>query len=415
MRTLRRLAWIFVLWLPITSGAQNPDFGSKFFDDLRSLFGRLQKSELERAFQRAKPIHCSDLVEEKGEWKQVAFLNDDRKLGDWHYDSIDEVKRDLVRYVFSGTCRGEQGPVRVATSYPVRESVERFQDGKIPFSKIVMRDNAPVSVVFDRQTDAYTFQLPYLYIEGKTGPDVIYTLTPPLTTSKAETEVTEEFRCKALSDAELTYRFLLCRTRVVASDPRIQRQNERQVLGNAAYYIFSDGKEASSSVKLRFGETDSTPAPTPEPLPATERKWQPGASQARLVSIGQGEFRLRFNPQTWKGRIDKPQLLVGQMLSDFVAASAPRNKEYCVWRPGLPNQVNRLIENGTGDLVLYSLAFRKELQAAATVVFEMENEMGFLLGTLECYFPQNQTPADVAVERWVSIVGRNIELDVPSN
>src|SRR5438309_6936637 len=34
----------------------------------RKLFGRLEQSELGRAFQQAQPIHCSDLVGQTGEW-----------------------------------------------------------------------------------------------------------------------------------------------------------------------------------------------------------------------------------------------------------------------------------------------------------------------------------------------------------
>lgn len=412
---------------------ESGDFGSKFFDDLRSLFGRLQRGDLDRAFQRAQAVHCSDLVEAKGEWKQVAFLNDDRSLGDWHFDSIDEVKRDLVKFVFSGRCPSEQGPVRVATSYPVQETFERFQKGQIPISKVVISDNDPVTVIFDRPSEAYTFELPYLYIERRSSTGNIYTLTPPLTNSLPDPTVVEEFRCKALSDAELTYRFLLCRTRVAPRDPRNQRQNERQALGNAAYYIFSDGKEASSSVKLSFGDAaadaaDSrtpapspqssvrapNPGPAPEVRPAAERTWQPAASQTRLVSVGQGEFRLRFKPESWTGRIGKPQLLSAQMLSDFVASSPPaRNLEYCVWRPGMPGMAAHLLEKTAGDDVVYSIEFRKELQSAPSVVFEMQNDTGLLLGKLECFFPQNQTPADVTVARWVSIAGAHLDLDVP--
>ena len=46
------------------------DFGSKFFDNLRMLFGRLQQSELDRAFQRASAVHCTDLVGQTGDWKE---------------------------------------------------------------------------------------------------------------------------------------------------------------------------------------------------------------------------------------------------------------------------------------------------------------------------------------------------------
>src|SRR5207237_2424451 len=101
MKTFRSVVLSLLLLLPLTSQAQvrrqvpapgqdsgGGDFGRKFFDDLRSLFGRLQQSELDGAFRRAKPIDCSDLAGQMGEWKELAFLNDDRKLGDWHYDNL---------------------------------------------------------------------------------------------------------------------------------------------------------------------------------------------------------------------------------------------------------------------------------------------------------------------------------------
>jgi hypothetical protein len=417
---------------------ESGDFGTKFFDDLRSLFGRLQRGDLDRAFQRAQAVHCSDLVEEKGEWKQVAFLNDDRKLGDWHFDSIDQVKQDLVKYVFTGRCSSAQSPVRVATSYPVQETFERFQQGRIPLSKVVISDNDPVSVVFERTSEAYVFDLPYLYrdtnAEVRNRADQIYTLTPPLTTSKPDPTVTNEFRCKALSDAELTYRFLLCRTRLIPRGGRVE-ENGRQSLGNAAYYIFSDGKEASSSVKLSFGDAPvdtadsrtppppSQPARVPNRAPATEpdippvatqRTWQPAASQTRLVTVAEGEFRLRFKPESWTGRIGKPQLLSAQMLSDFVETSPPaRTREYCVWRPGLPGTAAHLLEKTAADDVVYSIEFRKTLQSVSSAMFEMQNDAGLVLGTLQCLFPQNQTPADVTVANLAAIAGTHVELDVP--
>src|SRR5580700_5326759 len=106
MKALRSLVWISILLFAITNDAQvrrqtqapdkGGDYGSKFFDDLKILFGRLQQSELQQAFRRANSVQCADLVGEKGMWKQVAFLNDDRTLGDWHFDSIDQVKEDLA-------------------------------------------------------------------------------------------------------------------------------------------------------------------------------------------------------------------------------------------------------------------------------------------------------------------------------
>ena len=63
--------------------AEESEFGSKFFDQLRTIFGRFQESDLDRVFQQSKPIQCSELVGRNGEWRPVAFFNEDRRLGDW--------------------------------------------------------------------------------------------------------------------------------------------------------------------------------------------------------------------------------------------------------------------------------------------------------------------------------------------
>ena len=70
------------------------------------------------------------------------------------------------------------------------------------------------------------------------------------------------------------------------------------------------------------------------------------------------------------------------------------------------------MEKTANDDVLYTVEFRKTLQSVSSAVFDIEGDTGHL-GTLECFFPQNQTPADVTVAQWVSIVGTNIELQVP--
>src|SRR5215813_13650340 len=130
---LAPLVSVFFLW-------QNPDFGAKFLDDLKTLFGRLETSELDSAFQRTKAIRCSDLIGKSGEWKDVAFLNDNRNLAAWHYDDIDSVKSDPVRYVFSGMCTTEQAALRLETRYPIKESYNQFRKGMIPISKVALRD-----------------------------------------------------------------------------------------------------------------------------------------------------------------------------------------------------------------------------------------------------------------------------------
>src|SRR5262252_4289027 len=172
---------------------QNADFGAKFIDDLQALFGRLETSELDAAFQQAKAIRCSDLIGKSGEWRDVGFLNDNRNLAAWHYEDIDSVKSDPVRFVFSGMCSTEQAALRLATRYPVKESYDQFRKGTIPISKVAVRDNPPVSVLFDKSTNSYTFQLPFLYAEGTTRSETTYTLTPPTAASRPEAGLAAEF------------------------------------------------------------------------------------------------------------------------------------------------------------------------------------------------------------------------------
>src|SRR5579871_1522166 len=56
-------------------------YDRKFFIQLRGVFGRFRDSDLERVFERAQPIQCSELVNDEGEWRTVAFFNEKRELG----------------------------------------------------------------------------------------------------------------------------------------------------------------------------------------------------------------------------------------------------------------------------------------------------------------------------------------------
>jgi hypothetical protein len=63
-------------------------YGRKFFIQLRGVFGRFRESDLQRAFEKAQPIQCAELINEKGEWRTVAFFNEKRELGDWYRASF---------------------------------------------------------------------------------------------------------------------------------------------------------------------------------------------------------------------------------------------------------------------------------------------------------------------------------------
>jgi hypothetical protein len=395
---------------------QAPDFGEKFLDDLQTLFGRLDVSELDHAFRQAKAIRCSDLIGRSGEWKNVGFLNDNRNIAAWHYEDIDSVKSDPVRYVFSGMCGSDQAPLRVATRYAIKDSYEQFRRGAIPLSKVAVRDNPPVSVFFDKPTDSYTFQLPFLYAEGRTRAETTYSLMPPTANSRIESGLAEEFRCKAINDDDLTYRFLLCRAALVDLNATNPKQRIPNSPGSWAYHIFSDGREASSTVNLSF--KDASPAPkTPEPpadvstpVRTTDGGWEAASPQAKLVDVGDREFRLRFDAATWSTRIAKPQLIERGMISALaVGSTPPRTQENCVWQPMSATQTNHVLANVEGE-VLYTVGFQKPAASGISVSFDADGSGR--IGSLKCYFPQSQTPAEITIRQWNSIVGSNIVLEV---
>src|SRR5688572_21218023 len=66
---------------------ERSEYGRRFFVRLRGVFGKFQDSDLERVFEAAQPIECAELVNDKGEWRTVAFFNEKRELGDWYRGS----------------------------------------------------------------------------------------------------------------------------------------------------------------------------------------------------------------------------------------------------------------------------------------------------------------------------------------
>src|SRR5262245_59977837 len=136
---------VFLILGLILAGSASADaqqYDRKFFVQLRTVFGRFRETDLDSAFERAKPIQCSELINGEGEWRTVAFFNEKRELGDWYRTSFDEVKSDLSVFIFKGVCRGERGPVQLTTKFPVTESVEAYRRDRIPLEEIVVNSNA---------------------------------------------------------------------------------------------------------------------------------------------------------------------------------------------------------------------------------------------------------------------------------
>ncbi len=404
-------------------------YGSKFFDQLRSIFGIFRDADLRRAFQAAKPIQCSELVVSKGEWRTVAFYNEDRSLGEWCRNSLEEVKADLSVYSFKGTCMGDQGTIQVTTEFPVGASIEAYNAGKIGLEQVDVNVNAPVRAVFDLDTQAYIFELPYLFLVGRQSSRNVYSLVAPRLEASYAADVTNRWECKAVKSNDVTYRFLICRTATVARSTAVRNQNRELSFGASAYFILSDGMEAQTSVNLSFGDagrpadnSGATASPvTPQTRPSAESAetvklvggWQMPDVRSKVVDVGKNEFRLRFSSQTWTGKIGSPEVLSDQKMSSPLSAKPQEGADYCAWRPGAANLVDRFLANPPDADVSYSVeGFDKNSQSAASIVFDMKTHAGIRLGRLQCFFPHAESAANIDIDRWVSVVGGHLTLEI---
>jgi len=438
VQPLRVLFLICVLFAPAGVHAQRerqiqpPEesaYGSKFFDQLRNIFGMFRDADLQRAFQMAQPIQCSELIVSKGEWRTVAFYNEDRSLGEWCRNSLEEVKADLSVYIFKGTCRGDQGAIQVTTEFPVGASVDAYNEGKIGLDQVDVNVNAPVSAVFDPRTQAYSFELPYLFLVGRRSSGNVYSLVAPHREDSYATNVTSRWECKAVKSNDVTYRFLICRTATVARNTAVRNQNRELSFGASAYFILSDGMEAQTSVNLSFGDaghpadnSQATASPVASPTrPSLTREktvklvggWQMPDVRSKVVDVGKSEFRLRFSSQTWTGKIGSPEVLSDQKMSSPLSARLQEGADYCAWRPGAANLVDRLLANEPGADVSYSVeGFDKNSQSAASIVFDMKTHTGIRVGTLQCFFPRTESAANINFDRWVSVVGGHLTLEI---
>jgi hypothetical protein len=404
-------------------------YGSRFFDQLRSIFGRFQEADLQHAFQAAEPIRCSELVVEKGEWKTVAFFNEDRSLGGWCSKNLGEVKSDPSVYIFKGLCRGDQGTVQVSTEFPVGTSIEAYNAGRIDLDKIDINVNDPVNAVFDTRTQAYTFELPYLFLTGRRGSGNVYSLIAPNVNASYATDVTNRWECKAVKSNDVTYRFLICRTATLARKVSQRNQNRDLVFGASAFFILSDGREARTSVNLSFGDAGhpvgndretASPAPVRPRLSKTGREtatpaggWHIPEVGSKLADVGKSEFRLRFNPQTWAGRIRSPETLSDQRMSSSLPAGSQEGADYCAWRPGTANLPDSLLASEPAADISYTMeAFDKDGGSAAAIVFDIKTHAGVRVGTLECFFPRTASAKEIDFDRWIAVVGGHLSLEV---
>jgi hypothetical protein len=422
-RVPRRIIFlILVLFSGINATAQVDRYDRKFFIQLRGVFGRFRDSDLERVFDRAQPIQCSELVNDEGEWRTVAFFNEKRELGDWYRRNFDEVKTDPAVFIFKGVCRGEHGPVGLTTKFPVTESTEAYSEHRIGFDEIVINVNPAVRAGLDPQTEAYTFELPYLFLVGEHDGGRLYSLEPPrlLDRYNYALNVVDSWACKSVSAENVTYQFLICRTTTLPRN-RQERNSSRAAFGASAYFILSDGKEASSSVKLSFDSDDSkhtiedtAAVSVPEvdntgSSPGTVQ-WEIPDPEEKILDVVRDEFRIGFAPKTWTGRIGSAQVLSAKRISTLEAAKPADGADYCIWLPGTASSAVHMLSD---DPIVYGVtAHNQDGQSSTSLDFIMKTPEGMHLGTLQCIFPRASSATAIDFQRWTSVVGDHLSLEV---
>ena len=404
-------------------------YGSKFFAQLHNIFGIFRDADLQRVFQMAQPIQCSELVVSKGEWRTVAFYNEDRSLGEWCRNTLEEVKSDLSVYIFTGSCKGERGAVQVTTKFPVESSIEAYNEGQIPLDQVRVNVNAPVSAYFSSRNQTYEWELPYLYLSGHRNSGNLYSLIAPTPDDKCAPEVTQRWECKAVKSNDVTYRFLICRTAMVARNVTIRNMEREPGFGASAYFILSDGMEAQTSVSLSFGDAgnlaanpppNSTPASVSLPAAATGAEsvdsvggWQLPDLRSRLVDVGKNEFRIRFNPKAWTGKIGHVEVLTDQKLSSPQTVRLRNGADYCSWRPENAGAAERFLAiEPDEDILYYVEGTDRNVESPVSIVFDMRTHSGVELGTLKCSFLRNKSATSVEFNRWVSVVGDHLTLEI---
>jgi hypothetical protein len=394
------MRWIAVLLVAgiscISASAQvqqTPgEYDARFFQVLKSLFDDFSSADLQRTFQSAPAIQCSELV---GEWRPAAFFNDDRNLERWFHKTFDDVQAELARYRFQSRCATESANVDVTTRFPVRDSVDAYNSRKIEFSKISYQLNAPVPATFDSRSKTYTFALPYLYVLGRRNGENQYSLVPPDGSAKPTPDVTNQWNCKAVKPPNVTYRFLLCRTIIVPRNASVRSQVEA-VAGTSAYVILSDGKEAVSTFTISAADA---------PAPASPTK-----TLEKFVELGVRKFRLQFARRSWEDKIDSVMTLAGGKL-DFPESAKTSGVDYCEWIPQSPATAN--IVNDTDKSLQYLMSLKDREGVSPTAIsIEARTAANVRLGTLRCFFPNAQTAIAVDMTQFTSIAGDHISVEL---
>ena len=124
------------------------------------------------------------------------------------------------------------------------------------------------------------------------------------------------------------------------------------------------------------------------------------------------EFRIRFAPPAWTGRIGSAQVLTGRQMSSLDSAKPATGADYCVWLPG-GNAAQALLETEPVGGVHYSVsAHDADNQSSTSINFNMVAQNGARFGRCSVAFRGLLRPAGIAFGRWSSTVGNYLMLEI---
>ena len=228
------------------------------------------------------------------------------------------------------------------------------------------------------------------------------------------------WECKAVRAPDVTFQFVICRTGVLPKD-RVLRDRTQPTFGSSAYFVLSDGREASTTVHLSFGGDDNHPARTVDVLPEPEaaatappaRRWLAVEPSGRFAELNHGELRIRFNPQSWTNRIASTQVLVEGALTSLAQSRVPVGGDSCLWTstPELvPAQI--LDQDPEKNVRIATMLNDRTNLSPTSVTFDWNALDGSKLGRLQCCFSRADSAGALSFDRWSAIVGVHLALEV---
>src|SRR6185295_17391179 len=122
------------------------------------------------------------------------------------------------------------------------------------------------------------------------------------------------------------------------------------------------------------------------------------------------EFRIRFNPQSWSGRLGVSEMLYARQLTPLASATPVSGQDSCVWLPA--GGADRVLAADTGGALYSVSAHDQDGQSSTSITFDFSTSAGNRFGKLQCFFPRMSSAASITFSRWTSVVGSHLALEV---